>query len=298
MPHRLVTVFAASIVTFVAANTDDLLTLVVFMAQIDRLSAQYYHVFIGQFIGFTVLTAFSLLGLVFGKFVPGDYLGLMGFLPLLNGCWKMFKQIRNQCRNRSAQLAPCVLESEIEKEIKEVAMLVEYEVDQSNNPAKEYLLPSETPSSTPDRQEAEEEDEDEFEETVIVGVSTESTEKSSWGKTALFQIVRALKLVFHAKAIEVALVVIGDGGDSLTSALPLFANETPSEILLTLAIFYTATFILCTVAWSLVKCSLVARFMQKYGNWVRPVMLMCLGVYILSDSILATLITGVDDDDD
>jgi cadmium resistance protein CadD (predicted permease) len=241
-----------------------------------------------------------LIGIAFGKFIPSDYLGLLGFLPILNGGWKLFKQIRKCRRSRRRSLSDgSDSDSDVEKEIEEIKMFVEHEDAVLQSPVRPLIEDQNHQvlynNDFDQNRESSSFKDNNGKEVQVENFAEPVKKKESRGKRFLSKLVDCLRHVLHARVIEVVLVVVGDSGDSLTSSLPLFATETMPEILLTLVVFYSGTAVLCTIAYFLVKCSLVAKFMQKYGAWVRPLMLIALGCYILSDSILGTLITGDDD---
>jgi cadmium resistance protein CadD (predicted permease) len=299
--HGFIPVLLASLASFVAANTDDLLTLVVFMAQVDSIHSRYCHVAIGQVIGFTLINLLCLGGIAFGKVIPAAYLGLLGLLPLFNGLWKLGKQITNKKRQRDSD------DSDVGKEIEEIKLLVEYDKHiYENCPTRPLLVDQNHYSSSSSLSSYQNNiynnlDNNQIDQNDIqveeIKESAEQPRKESCVKKTLSKVIHCLRSVLHARVIEVVLVVVGDSGDSLTSSMPLFATESFSEILFTLAIFYISTAVLCFTAYLLVRCSLIARFMQKYGAWVRPLMLISLGIYLLSDSILWKLIINGKDHD-
>lgn len=54
-------------------------------------------VLLGQAAGFTVLCALSLLGLVLGLFIPAGYVGIIGFMPVLMGLFKLYELVKDKC---------------------------------------------------------------------------------------------------------------------------------------------------------------------------------------------------------
>jgi cadmium resistance protein CadD (predicted permease) len=281
--HGFIPVLAASCGAFIGTNADDLITLLVFLAQVDGKTSTYLRVFLGQFLGFTILNLVCLIGIALGNFIPGDYLGLLGFLPLINGLWKIGRQFVKIYRNNKNASEDQIIKEEIE----EVKLIVE------QDEAEVILGSDQTETMIEDYQSCE------HNSTEIV----ENQKSTSFRKRLLKSCVRNARNCLSPSSIEVALVVIADGGDTLTSFLPLFANEYPEEILLTVIIVYAATLIMYLLAYFVLQFRYVARMLHKYGNWIRPLMLIGLGIYILSDSILASIIRGHgsiphDDDDD
>jgi cadmium resistance protein CadD (predicted permease) len=61
------------------------------------------QVICGQFFGFTILVALSLLGLVLGLFIEPRILGFIGIFPLLMGLWMIIQGIRQWCVTHNKQ---------------------------------------------------------------------------------------------------------------------------------------------------------------------------------------------------
>jgi cadmium resistance protein CadD (predicted permease) len=283
--HGFVPVMITTFGAFIGTNADDLITLLVFLAQVDRIQTQsnknkYLQVFLGQFIGFTLLNIVCLIGIWLGNFVPGDYLGLLGFLPLLNGCWKLFIESRRACKSDKEEVEE---EEDRIDEIEEIKHIVE---EESGDEESLPIMPGA----------AEDDDYDRIED-------AHSEKRQSSLKSRVFKGFAAVAgSCFRPTTIEVALVVIADGGDTLTSFLPLFATEYPEEVLLTIFILYICTFIMYLLSYAFLRINFFTQLLSRYGRWIRPLMLIGLGMYILSDSVLASLILGKhiggDDDDD
>jgi cadmium resistance protein CadD (predicted permease) len=80
---------------FVSTNLDDFAVLLVFFSQVkSSKNHSIAQVIQGQFIGFTILVIFGLFGILFGQFLPSEYVALLGFLPILIGI-KAFKKDGN-----------------------------------------------------------------------------------------------------------------------------------------------------------------------------------------------------------
>ena len=85
--QELSSIFSAvitGIVTFAATNVDDLFILMFFFSQTDA-AFRRRHIVAGQYLGFAVLVAISLLGF-FGSFIlPTAWIGLLGLFPIIMG---------------------------------------------------------------------------------------------------------------------------------------------------------------------------------------------------------------------
>ncbi|BAZ21262.1 cadmium resistance transporter [Kalymmatonema gypsitolerans NIES-4073] len=80
----LITAIPAGVAAFVATNIDDIVILTLLFAQVNT-SLRSRHIVAGQYLGFTVLVAISLLGF-FGNFMlPSVWMDVSGFIPIAIG---------------------------------------------------------------------------------------------------------------------------------------------------------------------------------------------------------------------
>ncbi|MUG93400.1 transporter [Scytonema sp. UIC 10036] len=74
----------SGIAAFTATNLDDIVILTLLFSQVNS-AFRHRHIVVGQYLGFTVLVAISLLGF-FGSFVlPSVWLDVSGFIPIAVG---------------------------------------------------------------------------------------------------------------------------------------------------------------------------------------------------------------------
>ncbi|PSB33597.1 cadmium resistance transporter [Stenomitos frigidus] len=85
----------AGVTSFVATNIDDILILMIFFAQIN-VKFRPKHIFIGQYLGFTVLIALSLPGFFGGLVLPKEWIGLLGLIPIAIGVKHLIDQKNNE----------------------------------------------------------------------------------------------------------------------------------------------------------------------------------------------------------
>jgi cadmium resistance transport/sequestration family protein len=79
---------------FAATNIDDIILLMLFFAQVNA-TFRPHHIITGQYLGFTVLILASLPGFVGGLFVPKEWIGLLGILPIVIGVSQLFNRDRS-----------------------------------------------------------------------------------------------------------------------------------------------------------------------------------------------------------
>ena len=85
----------AGVTSFVATNIDDILILMIFFAQVNT-KFRPKHIFIGQYLGFTVLIALSLPGFLGGMVLPKAWIGLLGLIPIAIGIKHLVDQKNNE----------------------------------------------------------------------------------------------------------------------------------------------------------------------------------------------------------
>jgi cadmium resistance transport/sequestration family protein len=82
--NQLITAFTEGIIAFTATNIDDLLILLIFFSQVDH-NFRRRHILIGQYLGFTAIIIASLPGFFGGLVIQREWIGLLGFLPIIIG---------------------------------------------------------------------------------------------------------------------------------------------------------------------------------------------------------------------
>jgi len=76
--------FFTSLVAFISTNIDDIFILMILFAQ-TRKRTERNQIALGQFLGISILTTFSLLGACGLQLIPRQYTGLLGFVPIFLG---------------------------------------------------------------------------------------------------------------------------------------------------------------------------------------------------------------------
>lgn len=81
----------AGVTAFIATNLDDIVILMLFFAQVNA-TFRPKHIFVGQYIGFTILIALSLPGFFGGLVLPKAWIGLLGLVPIAIGLKELLDQ--------------------------------------------------------------------------------------------------------------------------------------------------------------------------------------------------------------
>ncbi|HEY5748824.1 MAG TPA: cadmium resistance transporter [Chryseolinea sp.] len=86
-------------------------------------------------------------------------------------------------------------------------------------------------------------------------------------------------------------VTIANGGDNIGIYVPLFATLAWPQKITVISIFFIMTAAWCMLARYLSRHPLMARAIDKYGHVVTPFVLIALGIYILNESDVLSLIS-------
>ncbi|EHK15188.1 uncharacterized protein TRIVIDRAFT_70099 [Trichoderma virens Gv29-8] len=183
--------------TFAITNIDDLFVLVTFNAEAATSKVMTpFRIAIGQFIGFTVIIAISMIGFGVSLVLPPEPIGFLGLLPILLGIWKF-----------------CHL-----------------------------FFPE----------------------------SEEDTEIST---------AASLKGIF-----KVALITVMNGGDNIGTYIPLFAQVERAAIAVYIVVYYILLAVWCLAASLIMRQKHILALVQKYVDYVIPLLYTGLGIFIIVKS--------------
>lgn len=200
----LLSTLVTAVVTFVVTNLDDIVLLMLFFSQTN---AQFRrrHVVMGQYLGFLVIIAVSLVGFFGSLWIPDRWIGLLGLLPIAIA----LKQL----------LLP------EDDDVNELEHFAEYQ-------AKPSLLSS----------------------------------------------------LFNRYTYGVAAVTFANGGDNIGVYIPLFASSNLAQLLTLIVAFLVLTAAWCYLGFFVLRHPAVARVLKRYGHRIVPVVLICLGIYIIVEN--------------
>lgn len=92
-------IILTSIIAFASTNIDDIFILALFFGDKRHKTIDIY---IGQFVGISLLIAISLMGSFVGNFVDGRYIGLLGLFPIYLGISQLIGLLRKKNREEVA----------------------------------------------------------------------------------------------------------------------------------------------------------------------------------------------------
>jgi len=83
----------------------------------------------------------------------------------------------------------------------------------------------------------------------------------------------------------VALITIIDGGDDLAAYTPFYATIHTGEIVVSIAVFAVIIALWCLIGHYISRYKRVAEAIDEFGEWILPVTMMLLGVYVLGETL-------------
>jgi cadmium resistance transport/sequestration family protein len=198
---------AGACAAFIATNLDDIIILTLFFAQVNT-NFRRHHIVIGQYLGFSVVILASLPGFFGGLVIKRSLIGLLGFLPILIGIYKLVKR----------------QDDNDDEEVQAVNTAI---INRGNNIFSNLLAP---------------------------------------------------------QVYNVAAVTFANGGDNISVYVPLFASTNFQQLLVTLFVFYILTGVWCYLGYFFTRHRTITHVFTTYGHILAPLVLICLGIYILVDS--------------
>jgi cadmium resistance protein CadD (predicted permease) len=91
---------------------------------------------------------------------------------------------------------------------------------------------------------------------------------------------------------SIALVTIGSGGDNVAVCVPLFARRSGPELATILVVFAVMIPVWCFAAARLTRLPGLASALDRWGQWLAPLVLVALGIYIFIAEGTATYLFG------
>ena len=265
-------VIVCAILSFTLTNIDDFCVLVLFYSRLktgNEKQMTAIKIAAGQTLGFAIICAFSLLGIILGQFLPVTYVQLIGFVPIIMGLKMLKEQYFDVEDKESSAVSPDSNGVELVKpEIKPPDIennIPIYENMESTKPVEDSLSPD-----------------------AAVNVSAVKSEEGEEDPTEESFLAKAVNNIFKSClnpcSLEVATMTVANGGDNIAIYLPLFASYSIADCIVTIIVFYVMLVIWVVTTYYVVEVPVVAEFMQTRGSNTVPWFLMALGIYILSGS--------------
>ncbi|MBU5483855.1 cadmium resistance transporter [Clostridium sp. MSJ-11] len=103
-------------------------------------------------------------------------------------------------------------------------------------------------------------------------------------------IITSINNLINLSVVKVFGVTFANGGDNIGIYIPLFSSMNSVDILITVIIFMTLTAVWCFVGMKLSEHHFVQRNIEKYKHIFVPIIFIGLGVFILIESGIISLI--------
>ncbi len=115
------------------------------------------------------------------------------------------------------------------------------------------------------------------EETTEIQTVSSDFKQSSYRNPIISFILSLL----HPNTYKVAAVTIANGGDNISIYIPLFAGHNFTSLGVILSIFFVMVGVWCLIAYLLTLHPAIADILTRYGNFLVPYVLICLGLFIM-----------------
>ncbi|CAF1005935.1 unnamed protein product [Didymodactylos carnosus] len=243
-------------VAYIGTNADDLVILMNFFteATIQKSSLKVRHVFIGQYLGFTILVAISLIGYGVSYALPIQLLGFLGFLPIILGIKGFVSLILEFYRKSTVPITDIVPSHEIQT--------IELETIRQRTDNGEVIS-----------------------EISIRSQESVASETSVPPSTKIKStIVKFMGQFFNLQTLKIASITLANGSDNIAIYTPLFAQARKWQIGVYIAIFLVMVLVWLLFCYYFINYRPILNLAQKYAHYVVPLVFIGLGVYIIVTS--------------
>ena len=260
-------------VSFAVTNIDDIFVLVTFFAE----SSTDKHltglrITIGQYVGFTVITVISLIGFGASLLFSPEPIGFLGLMPLLLGIWWMLALVFN--RNKGEPETPVVGGSLVTGETADAtASTGEANARDISVVARSATAAPVTSTTAAESTAAG--------ETAGVGAGNAAQEKADPEPPAT---ATAKARIWAKNIFKVASITTMNGGDNISTYVPLFSQAKGAEIAVYVVVYYILVGVWCLAAFLVMKQPHILRLARKYASRGVPFLYLGLGLYIIIKS--------------
>lgn len=95
---------------------------------------------------------------------------------------------------------------------------------------------------------------------------------------------RFLRSVLTPRIYSIATITISNGSDNISIYPPIFAHGGTGQLVVVLIVFFLMVALWCLVGYGLTRLPGIAQILERYGQYLLPLCLMGLGIYILIES--------------
>ncbi|MBO5198659.1 MAG: cadmium resistance transporter [Lachnospiraceae bacterium] len=242
-----------SIIAFVSTNIDDIFVLMLLFSQADNRRGKS-RIVIGHFLGISLLVLLSFLGAFGLQFVPTQYVGLLGIVPIALGikAWLEYRREEKEASagNFSPNDAPFSLSQS----------------DSESTPSEVNPCPNSSDSDPSDE---------------LISVP-EYLYPDLFPRNEAS--CKPLAAVTSVSLLNALIVTIAGGADNVGVYIPLFVGYSVGERIAAVIIFAVLTLLWCFFGDALASLPVIRKTIQKYKQIAIPLIFILLGVYIILDS--------------
>lgn len=263
MSSTVLSTVIKAVVGFVATNLDELVTAVVFFSSVDGVTMSHSHVVLGQLFAFTIVLIVSALGVLFGAFISIEYVALIGFLPLGIGlhqfygvCLYWYTRYQRENTEISIEMSNSAAYKSLEScDVSDGNLTTTFDTEKEVSP-------------------------------VLADRNSVSSNSSDDTSVLVSCAHTCLSSYLHASTLTVTLAMLADGSEEIGIFLPLFATSSLPGIIITVITFYLLLFVQIWVSYAI--SVQLGSIVSRYSKNLMPLLLVALGLYVLSDSVLYT----------
>jgi cadmium resistance protein CadD (predicted permease) len=212
-------IFITAAISFVSTTLDDFAIIVMFFGKaqsLENVTKGYLQTCFGMTLGFTVVIAISLLGLVLGHFIESKYIALIGFIPLLMGAHALYELL-----DENGYLSSCKKNRD-----HKVAATDEQPQQDEADKSKEAEMGMVGSSNAGENKDGDENKD---------GKEEEEEEESNWLSRSLEWMLKGCLDPFTMKVLQTTACV---SSDNIGIYIALFSSTSLTNVLIIVVIFY------------------------------------------------------------
>jgi cadmium resistance protein CadD (predicted permease) len=248
---------------------DDFAVMLIFFgrvnAEMEDVRVGYLKVVLGQTIGFSIVVGISLIGLLVGALVPEQYVDLIGLFPLLIGCQKLWEVAQEE-----GWMSCQCLKKKDEQDYSKLSTTDSDGIKEETLESGSYSNPTEKAPQALYKDDGTEKEDDDGEESNILSESFN----------------RLCRSCMDPFVLEVTVYALACSSDNIAIYISIFASMELWEVMVTTLLFYICLGLNIATAMCLMRCRAVSVCFEEYSKYFVPLLLMALGLFILSDSII------------
>ena len=244
----------AAFISYVATNADDLVVLMNFFteATLANSTLKVRHIFVGQYLGFVVILAISLIGYGISYAVPVEMLGFLGFLPMILGIKGVIEILLEEYRKTTIAIDDVIPMDDISTIELET---IRYRNDSNGEVQSEITLRPAEPLPEP----------------------SPTTERKR-------KILRLFSFCFNLQTLKIASITLANSADNIAVYTPLFAQASKWQIGVYIIIFLVMVLVWLLFCYFFINFRPVLSIAQKYAHYIVPLVFIGIGIYIVVSS--------------